>query len=75
MTANLFVSTVSMALGLFVAVSPHKASEIWGSQRLRNLSSEQRASFARWYRAFGILLWLVGLLCAVDEVLFSSYTR
>ncbi len=62
-----------MALGAFVAASPHRAAEIWGSQRLANLAPERRASFVRWYRAFGILLWLAGMLFAVDSIGFPNY--
>lgn len=73
MVANLLVSTVAMALGAFVAASPHRAAEIWGSQRLARLAPEQRASFVGWYRAFGILLCLIGVLMAVDSILLSNY--
>ncbi len=73
MATNLLVSTVAMALGIFVAASPHRAAEIWGSQRLANLAPERRTSFLRWYRAFGILLWLAGVLLAVDSIVYSNY--
>jgi len=70
MAANLVVSTVAMALGIFVGAAPLRAARIWGSQRLVNLAPERRASFARWYRAFGILLCLSGMLLAVDNIGF-----
>ena len=70
---NLLVSTVAMALGAFVAASPDRAAEIWGSQRLANLAPERRASFVRWYRAFGILLCLAAVLLLVDSIVFSNY--
>lgn len=73
MTANLLVSTVAMALGAFVAVSPHRAAEIWGSQRLHNLAPERRASFVRWYRAFGIILFVGGVLFVIDSILVPKY--
>jgi hypothetical protein len=69
---KLLVSTVAMALGTFVAASPFRAAKIWGSQRLANLAPERRASFVRWYRAFGILLCLAGVLVAVDGIVFSN---
>jgi hypothetical protein len=72
MTANLLASAVAMALGTFVVASPHRAAKIWGSQRLANLSPERRASFVRWYRVFGILLCLSGVLNAVDSIGFSN---
>jgi hypothetical protein len=62
-----------MALGTFVAASPHRAAKIWGSQRLANLAPERRASFVRWYRAFGIILCLSGVLLAVDSIAFSNW--
>jgi hypothetical protein len=71
--ANLLVSTVAMTLGIFITASPHRAAEIWGSQRLANLAPERRASFVRRYRVFGILLWLGGVLTAVDSIVFSNY--
>jgi hypothetical protein len=75
MANNLLVSTVAMALGGFVAASPHRAAKIWGSQRLARLAPERRALFVRWYRAFGILLYLAGVLHAVDSIVFSNYHR
>ena len=71
----LLVSTVAMAIGAFLAASPVRAAKIWGSQRLTNLAPEHGASFVRWYRAFGILLFLAGVLVAVDGIVFSSYHR
>ena len=72
MATDLLVSTVAMALGTFVAASPYRAAKIWGSQRLANLAPEHRASFVGWYRAFGILLCLAGVLLTVDSIVFSS---
>jgi hypothetical protein len=71
MATNLLVSTVTIALGTLVAASPHRAARIWGSQRLANLAPERRASFVRWYRAFGILLCLAGMLLAADSILLE----
>jgi hypothetical protein len=73
MAMKLLVSTVAMALGAFVAGSPHRAAKIWGSQRLANLIPERRPSFIRLFRAFGILLCLAGVLLAIDSILFSNY--
>ena len=73
MVTYCLVSTVAMALGAFVAASPLRAAKIWGSQRLANLAPERRASFVRWYRAFGIFLFLAGVLVAVDGIVFSNY--
>jgi len=73
MATNLLVSSVAMALGTFIATSPHRAAKIWGSQRLDNLAPERRASFVNWYRVFGIFLFLGGALFAIDTILFSYY--
>ena len=73
MAANLLVSAVAMALGAFIAVAPDQAAKIWGSQRFDNLAPERRPLFVRWYRVFGIFLFLGGLLFAVDSLLFSGY--
>ena len=70
---KLLVSTIAMALGAFVAVAPHRAARIWGSQRLANLSPERSPSFIHLFRAFGILLFLAGVLLAVDSIVFSNY--
>jgi hypothetical protein len=68
------VSTVTIVLGVFVASSPQRAANIWGSQRLANLAPERRASFVRrWYRAFGILLCLSGVLLALESIVSSNY--
>jgi len=74
-TAHVLVSAVTIALGAFIAASPCQAAKIWGSQRLANLDPERRASFVRWYRAFGIFLCLTGLLFAADSIVFSIYRR
>lgn len=66
--ANLLVSTAAVALGGFAAASPDRAAEIWGSQRLHNLAPERQSSFVRWYRVFGIFLFLAGLLLVVDSI-------
>jgi Sec-independent protein secretion pathway component TatC len=71
--ANLFVSTVAMMFGAFAAASPRRAAQIWGSQRLQNVTPEREASFVRWYRIFGIFLFVGGALFAVDNIVFSHY--
>jgi hypothetical protein len=68
MTANLLVSIVAVVLGTFAAVSPYRAAAIWGSQRLANVTPEHRASFLRWFRVFGIVLGLSGVLLALDSI-------
>jgi hypothetical protein len=36
-------------------------------------NSSATASFVRWYRVFGILLCLAGVLVAVDSIVFSNH--
>jgi uncharacterized membrane protein HdeD (DUF308 family) len=59
--ADLVVSGFAMTLGAFAAASPRRAVEIWASERLRNMTPERQASFVRWYRVFGIVLFLTGV--------------
>jgi hypothetical protein len=73
MLMNLFVSAVAVALGAFVVASPHQAAKIWGSQRLDSLKPKRRDLFVRWYRAFGILLCLTGVLYALDTIALPHY--
>ncbi len=72
---NLLVSTFTVALGAFVLASPSQASRIWGSEKLDRLAPAQRVLLLRWYRIFGALLCLEGLLFAVDSIGFSNYHR
>ena len=72
---TVLISTVTIVLGIFVATSPQRAANIWGSQRLANLAPERRASFVRWYRAFGILLCLSGVLLALESIVSSNYSH
>lgn len=61
-----------MVFGTFVAVSPFRAAKIWASGRLDGLTPGQKLSFLRWYRVFGVILFLGGLLFAVDSIWFSD---
>jgi hypothetical protein len=70
--ADLVLSVVAVALGAFAAISPRLAAEIWGSERLRNMTSERQALFVRLWRIFGILLFTGGVLFA-HITLFSRH--
>ena len=70
--ANLVASAVAVALGAFAAVSPRRAAEIWGSERLRNMTSERQALFVRLWRIFGIFLFAGGVLFA-HSMAFSRH--
>lgn len=63
--ANLAVSGVTMAMGVFVAASPRRAAEIWGSERLHGMSAAHQALVVRWFRIFGIFLFLTGACFAI----------
>jgi hypothetical protein len=67
---NLLLSIVAMAFGTFVVVSPVRASNIWAAGRLDKLEPPRRTRFLRWYRVFGVVLFLGGLLSSVDSVAF-----
>jgi len=69
---NLILSTVAMTLGLFMALSPHQAAKIWGSEQLEKLAPGYRAAFLLGYRVFGIALCLGGVLSALDDLLFVN---
>lgn len=71
--ANLVVSGLAMTFGAFAALSPRQAAEIWASERLRNMTPERQVSFVRWYRVFGIVLFLAGVSFALHSTAFSQY--
>ncbi len=72
---NWAVSVVTVALGAFVWTSPAQAARIWGPERFDSLTPVQRTRIIRWFRVLGILLWLAGLLFAVDSLWYSHYHR
>jgi hypothetical protein len=72
LAANLFLSAIAMTLGSFAAVAPNRAAKVWGSQQFANLAPARRSSFVRWYRVFGVFLFLGGLLFAVESIFFSG---
>jgi hypothetical protein len=69
----LIVSTVAIALGAFVATSPTRAARIRAPERFGRMSPQDRIPFLRWYRVFGLLLCLAGVLAAIDSIVFSKY--
>ncbi len=70
--ANLAVSGITMAFGAFAAASPRRAAEIWGSERFHNMTPERQASFVRWFRVFGIVLFLIGALFGLHSTVVSQ---
>jgi len=70
---DLSLSAVAVLLGLFVMNSPTRAATIWGWGHLNKLAPKQKALYLLWYRAFGIVLCLGGMLFAVDSIAFSQF--
>jgi hypothetical protein len=70
---NLSLSALAVMLGLFVMTSPTRAAEIWGWSHLNRLAPKQKTLYLRWYRTFGIVLCLGGMLFALDSITFSQY--
>lgn len=71
--ADLLVSAITVTLGTYAVVSPRRAAELWGSERLRNMAPERQTSFVRWYRVVGICLVVMGVLLAMDSLVFSQH--
>jgi hypothetical protein len=69
---NLFVSTMAVALGIFAAAFPLRATKVWGWKELDQLEPRRRTRYLRCYRAFGILLGLAGICFALDSLLNRS---
>jgi len=67
---GLAVSILAVTLGVFVPASPGRAANIFASGRLKALPPQDRASYLRSYRAFGIILCLGGVLLAFDSLGF-----
>jgi hypothetical protein len=66
---NLLLSAVAMLFGAFVVVSPVRAAKLWAAGRLDRLEPAQRTVFLGWYRIFGVILFLGGLLSSVDNII------
>jgi hypothetical protein len=65
---TLMVSALACALGTFIAVSPARAAEIWGAERLEKIRPGRKRFFLWGYRALGITMVAGGLLSAVTDV-------
>jgi hypothetical protein len=64
------LSAAAMVFGAFVVVSPIRAAKIWAAGGLDTLEPARRVVFLGWYRVFGIVLFLGGLLSWVDSIAF-----
>jgi hypothetical protein len=65
---NLLISTAALALGIFVALSPARATKLWGWKQLNQLEPRHRTLYLRCYRVFGISLGLSGILVALSDI-------
>jgi len=66
---NLLLSAAAMVFGAFIVVSPVRAARLWAAGRLDSLKPAQKAVFLGWYRIFGVILFLGGLLSSVDTII------
>ncbi len=66
---NLVISTLAVALGIFVAASPMRATKVWGWKQFDQLEPRRRTLYLHCYRAFGVLLGFAGILNALDSLL------
>jgi hypothetical protein len=66
---NLFISSMAVALGIFVAASPMRATRVWGWKQFDQLEPRHRTRYLRCYRTFGVLLGFAGILFALDSLL------
>lgn len=72
---SLFATIAAVALGIFVVASPARAADIWGRKQLDKLPPDQRASYLRVYRVFGVVLCVAGALAALESVELAKYHR
>jgi hypothetical protein len=68
MAMTLLISTIALAFGIFVAVSPVQATKLWGWKNLDQLGPRNRSLYLRCYRTFGIFLGLSGVLLALGDI-------
>ena len=65
---SLLVCGAAMVIGIFLAVEPEQAAKLWGQRSLNDMRNG--AAYRRLYRATGLLLFLAGLLIAIDTMLY-----
>jgi hypothetical protein len=71
----LFAGFLAVIFGLYAAISPSRAVRWWGRRDLYRLPRSRQVLYLRWYRAFGVILCLGGVLFTLDNVLFSNDYR
>jgi hypothetical protein len=60
------ISFVTVAAGIFAAVAPARAAQIWGWKNLDKLGPASRKWYFRVYRTGGVLLCLAGILLEAE---------
>jgi hypothetical protein len=65
---NLLISAIALAFGIFVLVSPARATKLWGWKHFNQLGPRHRMLYLRWYRVFGISIGLSGILVALCDI-------
>jgi hypothetical protein len=71
----LLAGFLAAMFGLYAAISPARAARVWGRRDLYRLPPSRQTLYLRWYRAFGVILCLGGILFTLDNFLFSSDYR
>ena len=62
------VSTITVAFGISVAVSPELWAGIWGRRQLDKMPHSHRTFYLRCYRVSGLLLCVAGILLAAEKI-------
>ena len=68
MPIDLLPSVLALTFGLLAAAAPSRAALLWSGDRMRDLPPGRRVVFLRWYRVFGLMLLLAGVLLAADKL-------
>jgi hypothetical protein len=64
---NILVSTIALALGLFITSAPAQAARVWSAGRMEKLAPARRVWFLRAYRTLGVMMLVTGVLFALDS--------
>ena len=65
---DILVSSLAVALGLFITASPARAAKVWSADRIAKLTPARRVWFLRCYRVFGVMISLAGVLFVLDSM-------
>ena len=65
---NIALSTIALAIGLFILSAPEQAARVLNPQRLAKLAPSEKVWYLRAYRLLGVTLSITGLLFAIDSI-------